>query len=365
MRRTLTTALLISAVVLVSPAPASSATQASGIELSIQTVPALEGITFRVFLPCSLYVPRSEVSPEFCHSEPVPNLQSWVLVTGQDGSGSVSLPGPGLYRVYAEESNPADPAVRATFSRWQDDVFTNTRELRVSAPRQLTAGFDISRPVNLEFGGAGSELPSGRVSVAEFRSSLGAVVHLEGAGPHWVPAEHILNRDVGLESVPIVYALQRVEVDGSNVVNRGQQRFVAGPEGSSWRIEPLLFSARFVARDAFFGHPVGDGIILEYPDGSTREFDYSGGDAVNLEDLARGTYRVSASGAAGIAPPTIMVLSRNQTVSPVVITWLDIGVVVAGSLILAVSLLLIGRPHLLPTVSRGSRGPGSGAGEST
>lgn len=365
MRRSLYAALVVGALLLASPAPVSFAAQGSGIELSIQTVPALQGVTFRVFLPCSLYVPRSEISPEFCQPEPVPHLDSWLLTTAADGGGSVILPRPGLYRVYAEDPTPANPALQAAFSRWQDDIYTSLRELRLSASRHLVAGFDISRPVTLEFGSAGTSLPADRVSVAEFRSSLGAVFHLEGPGPHWVPAEHILNRDTGLESVPIVYALQRVEVDGSNVVNRGQQRFDAQSASPTWRIEPLLYSARLLARDAFFGHPVGEGVLLEYPDGSTRKFNYSGADGVYLDDLARGTYRVSAAGAPGIAPATIMVLSRDQDVSPVVITWLDIGIVVAGSLILAISLLLIGRPYLLPTVPRGSSSRGSDPSEST
>jgi hypothetical protein len=341
---------------------AAGARQAAGLRLTIQTVPALAGIDFKVYRPCELYVPRSEVELEFCQPEPVPHLDSWGFTSDERGLAGLNLPAPGLYLLHVENSTPEDPGLQARFSRWQDDVFTNMRQLRLRGNRHLVAGLAIERPVQLAYlGPQDGAVQADRIQVTELRSSLGSVHHLEGSGPHWLPAEHILNRDAGLASVPIVYALQRVNLNGSNVVNRGQQRFTAELGTTDWQIDLLLYQADILARDAFFNLPAGDGAILEFPDGSTEEFAYSGPDGVRIDNLARGTYRVRAAGAAGIVFPAIMVLSRDQVVRPVVLSWLDLSLVAVGGLAGSLTLLFVGRPHLMPSFlrrpQRSSEGP--------
>jgi hypothetical protein len=317
--------------------------------LMIRTVPALEGASFQVLAPCDPGAPRQLIRWETCHDGPVPYHSLWELTTNRDGVATTTLPNAGLYYVLFEGARPAEEGLRVAFSRWEDEIFTNLRSVRLHEGAQLIAGLDVARPVAFEFDSpAGEVIASERVDVVEFRSSIGSVHHLQGAGPHWLPAERVLNRDAGLESVPIVYALQRLEIDGSNVVNRGQQRFTAEPGTLSWQIDTLLYSAEILGRDALFGFPVGTGIILEYPDGSEQEFPYQGQDGVELKNVARGTYRVTISGASGLSLPVIMIVSRDQSASPAVFTLLDMLVLGAGGVLVALGLLFMGRPHLLP-----------------
>ena len=56
------------------------------------------------------------------------------------------------------------------------------------------------------------------------------------------------------------YAAERVLVAGSNVVNRGQQRFPAQTRVIELRL--LLFQVRVTVRDALLGFPIGSAIRL-------------------------------------------------------------------------------------------------------
>ncbi|MGH2605898.1 MAG: hypothetical protein ACRDG5_04845, partial [Anaerolineales bacterium] len=246
-----------------------------------------------------------------------------------------------------------DGGERAEFSRWDDEVFTAERAVILTAGVQLVAGLNIHRQVRLEFLDlAGESVPADRVSAVIVRSSIGSVDSLEGEGPHWILAERSLRRDTGLESVPVVYAVQRVEVDGSNVVNRGQLRLVAEARQDTWTLPLLLYSARFEPRDALFGGPVGGSIVLELPDGRKHEVATGPDDTAEVSDLARGTYRAWVTDGPGIGLPTIIVLSRDQLVRPMVMTYLDLSVVGIGGISAVLGLLFAGRPYLLP----GARG---------
>ena len=61
--------------------------------------------------------------------------------------------------------------------------------------------------------------------------------------------------------------------------------------------------------------------------------------------LPRGNYRISLTGGLyGLAQP--LLLSRSQVVVVPVVTWLDLLVVGGGLLVVALGLVLVGRPHL-------------------
>lgn len=318
-------------------------------ELTVETVPPLPGVDMTVYAPCDPDLPPGTARLVYCPDLPPIYEGTWHFSTDEQGRGSVTLPRNGLYYLRVEDPPPAQADLRAAFSRWQDEVFTNLREVEMQGDQRLVAGLDLTRPVRFQYVGPGGErVDSQRVQVVELRSSVGSVNHLPGAGRHWLPAEHILNRDSGLESVPIVYALQRMEIDGSNVVNRGQQRFTAEPGMLTWRMDTLLYSAEILGRDALFGFPLGRGVELEYPDGTKRHFPYEGPDGVKLEGLARGTYRMKITGSPGVAFTSIMALSRDQHVRPVVLSLLDFVVLGAGGALLSLGLLFLGRPHLIP-----------------
>jgi hypothetical protein len=146
-----------------------------------------------------------------------------------------------------------------------------------------------------------------------------------------------------------------VEIDGANVVSQAQQRFYVDPD-DLWTIQVLLYSARFTARDALFGFPIGTGIYMEYPDGEAQSYSFDPDEGYTLEGLARGIYRVTVTGAQGYAPATPIALSRNQDVELMVFSYLDMGVIASVGLFLSVGLLLFGRPYLLTqTISYAGR----------
>ncbi len=111
-----------------------------------------------------------------------------------------------------------------------------------------------------------------------------------------------------------------------------------------------------MARDALFHFPLGSGIRMEYPDGDVQSYSFDAKEGYKLEGLARGIYRVTVTGAKGMAPITPIALSRDQDVELLVFSYLDMGVFLGIGLFLSLGLLLFGRPYIVTqVVAFGSR----------
>jgi hypothetical protein len=174
---------------------------------------------------------------------------------------------------------------------------------------------------------------------------------------HLLFFNRVARRVDGLAVTPIQYSVDTVLIDGSNVVNSSQQRFYLKPN-DLWIIQVLLYSAHFSAHDALFGFPMGSGIHLEYPDGHSRDFSFGAANDLDIPDLARGLYRAQVLGVQdkGTAFITPIALSRDQDVSLLVLSNLDIGLGGFVLIALALGLLFGGRPHLLqPLLARWPR----------
>jgi hypothetical protein len=113
----------------------------------------------------------------------------------------------------------------------------------------------------------------------------------------------------------------------------------------------LLFSARFKAKDALFGFPLGSSIELMYPDQHIETYDLGPGAEVTLQSLPRGEYKVKVNGW-GYAPFRPVALSRNQEESLKVFSYLDLGVVFVVLWALVFGLLYVGRPHIFKRSKR-------------
>ena len=129
---------------------------------------------------------------------------------------------------------------------------------------------------------------------------------------------------------------------GSTVVHRGQQRFFPAKDRSV-QLRLLLFSARFVVRDALLGFPIGSAVRLEYPSGRVQRHGLEQGADLTVRSLPRGDYRVSVD-ALGISSSRPVALSGDQRVDLWVISWLDVAVVLLGLASLALGLLYLRRP---------------------
>jgi phospholipase C len=162
-----------------------------------------------------------------------------------------------------------------------------------------------------------------------------------GEGPRWLQGNRVVPESRGRRSTTLTYAAERVVVGGSNVVRRGQQRFVPS-ESPRMQLRLLLFAARLRVRDALFGFPIGSAVRVEYPNGREQRQALGRGAELTLRSLPRGDYRVSAE-APGISSARPVALSSDQEVDLRVISWLDVAVVLLSLAAIALGLLFVRR----------------------
>lgn len=250
-------------------------------------------------------------------------------------------------KILQPEERALSPDMHVTFSRWNDEVFEPNREIKIFRSRELEAGFILSYRVRQIFvASAGQLIDPARISMMTFRAA-GVTHTLEDGGAHWLPANRLSRRaDRRLESSSLSYYVRNISIDDVNVVSEGQQRFRVH-RNAVWPIKVLVYSARFSASDALFRFPIGSGIRLEHPDGRSEDIPFESAGDLEIGALPRGLYRVTVTGARGMAPPTPFALSQSQDVELLVISHLDMAVVFLVGALLALGLIFFGRPQLV------------------
>lgn len=189
----------------------------------------------------------------------------------------------------------------------------------------------------------GRELPAARVRAARLKSRTGVQVTVRGGQTARLQASRVVALPNGVRSKAIEYSVEAVDVNGANVVNRAQQRFVA-LRTRELTVPLLLYSARFTSRDALFGYSSGSAVLLTDPDGVTGRIPLRSGRA-QARGLARGEYLVRVD-AAGFSFERPVSLSRDQVVELEVVSYLDLAVIFGGLAALAVGLVVVGRPGI-------------------
>ena len=309
-RLTACSALLVLA--LAAPCPSAGAAGASTPVVNVRTVPAVPGIALT-----------------FEGRRYVTDATGRVQLPRAAGVASIDL----LPRI-AVGSRHLDDNTIARFARW----FT--------VGSDSVAAFDIFRRVGWSFvDGSGAPVPLGRVERVVLRSTSGEVrvFRSDLARPRWLYSRRVSSIGGRLVLKDVGYALQRVTVLGADVVNAGQQTF--SPE----RDRAVSFSLAFFTltirgEDALFGSATGSRARLVLPNGDVRTLVLRDGRAV-VPALPRGSYRITLEGGGfPIAEP--LLLSRTQVAVVPVVTYLDIVAVGGTLLVLAVGLLLLGRPYL-------------------
>jgi hypothetical protein len=294
-------------------APASApAASNSPPAIRIRTVPAVAGITLT--LDGRRYVTDSA---------------GRALIPRPRGVASVDL----LHRITVG-SRHVDARTVVRFARW------------LRAGSDSVAALDVFRRVAWRFSdSSGAAVPISRIERLVLRATTGEVhVWRTGFGrPHLLFSRRVSLIGGRLVQKNVGYAVQRVTVLGTEVVNAGQQTFL--PE----RERVVSFSLAFFTltvrgEDALFGSPVGTHARLELPDGTERDLLLAHGEAV-IPSLPRGTYRITLEdGVYRLTQP--LVLSRSQVAVVPVVTYLDLIAVGGGLLAAALGLLLVGRPYL-------------------
>jgi hypothetical protein len=181
------------------------------------------------------------------------------------------------------------------------------------------------------------------VSTFLVKSRTGVRHVLKPGQPAWLQGSRVVPFQGILVSKDIDYQTESALVDGNDVVNRAQQRFVPHKvRDVSLRL--LFYSIHATSKDAIFGFATGSAIQIVYPSGRIATHSLHGGQ-VRVPGLPRGNYKVKVE-AHGISFTRPVSVSRNQEVELKVITWLDMVfafLVLAG---IAVGLLVARRPHL-------------------
>jgi hypothetical protein len=306
-------ALIGTVLVVVGWSPARAAPH----ELTIRTVPALEGINFR--------------------------LDGRVFVSDHNGRATISVLNPGTYVLEVLPNDDSSGGLRAVFSRWTD-IYDKRRSVTISGPTELEAGFDVSYRAQTKYvNPQGDEIDPEDISVTVVKSSTGAIIPLQPGKPKWLKASRVVRRRDGFEPVVLVYSIKSVIVSGSNVVNRYQQKFQVKPGLEPWTVKLLYFPVRFDARDVLLDTPIGSHVLLEYPDGSVRRVPLDDEGRARLPSVPRGAYkaRVDAGGYSPIMP--ISISRKGQEGNLIVVSYPDMGLVAVIALICALGPFVFGR----------------------
>jgi len=217
----------------------------------------------------------------------------------------------------------------------------------------LAAALVRHRPIRFSFvSRTGNPVPAALLDSVQIKRIDGAVFNLTGdrlARPLVLRANRVAPLHGALVSKKLVYRIQRVSVDGSNLVNRAQQAFLPSATGSV-SVRLLFYAVGFQARDTLFGFPIGSGVRLVHPDGEVRMHRFQGDGEVAIAALPRGSYYVSVD-APGISPSTPVSITRDHTTRIEVLSYLDIAVLVVGFIGLAVGLVLLRRRALRERLS--------------
>ena len=267
------------------------------------------------------------------------------LKTGADGTVKVSMTDVG--QVALTLALPADgPDVRFRLDRWDDGSTDPVRTIRIPDTLQVTIGLQILHPVRFAFSAPdGTPVDAAYIPFVGISDGAGAEQALAGPAPYWLDANAITRLTNGLTSAPVDYRIVTVQIDGADVVNRGQQRFVVdAPETID--VELLVFNLAVHGRDALIKTPAGSKATITSTTGVTHVVDLdSHGDATIR--LPRGEYRLVLRSGLGVPLSTPVALSRDQGVDVLFVSFLDIAMAFGLALLAAVGLIVIGRPHVL------------------
>jgi hypothetical protein len=231
--------------------------------------------------------------------------------------------------------------IKATFGRWYGNLDRPSNLIR--------AALDIHYLVRWRFTDLQKRpIPFGRVTSISFKASHGHMHKFEQeefGKWQWFQGSRVISTPEGPRSKDLYYTVEKVIVDGTNVVNRAQQRFEPAHR-RNLALRLLFYKAEFNASDALFKFPIGRGIKLTFPNGTIKSYAFGPGARLTVDRLPRGQYWVVVEGP-GVSFLRPLTMSKNQRMPLEVLSWFDMGFVVGVVIAIAIGLLLVGRPWLL------------------
>lgn len=247
--------------------------------------------------------------------------------------------------------NPAIelPGNTAEFVRWwghglRDEGFNPAiTDLRVRRNVKIQVGFRMSYEVTFAFADQlRNPVGSERVSAIALRNDTGQTEIVPRGQPARLTGVRPVLERSALIAKSATYSVQSIEIDGSNAVTAGEQRFAPAQEQAIAVTVPLQ-SVRFRAHDLLLGSPIGKAVEMTYPDGRVASVPLDPSGEVGLTGLVRGSYKLRAE-APGYAPVQPVELSRSQTVNLRVLTYGNMAIL-GGSAALLLGGLFLGRRY--------------------
>jgi len=286
-------------------------------DVQVRTVPATPGLAFTV--------------------------AGQTFYAGPDGVAHVKIGEPGKYELTVLPGQYYNPDQRVQFARWLDETYQPFRPIEVPSNKVLEVGLNVYQKVSETFVDlSGFPVDPQRIKSFTIRSAQGDSFTLTDGQPTWIPASRVARFQSGLLATNLQYSVIDMQVDGSNVVNKSQQRFFVHPN-DNWQISMLLYTLHVQSNDGLFGSSVGKSVNLVYPDGHVQNYLLDKSGAAVIRSLARGNYTVEVLEANGLKQVIPVALSRSQTVDINVPTNLDLIVVIGLGLLVAISLIIFGR----------------------
>jgi hypothetical protein len=269
-----------------------------------------------------------------------------VVTTDAHGRAEVDGLSPGVHRLTLLDPTVKGDGTQLTFARWGDENYHPDRPVTIPTygPERLQLGFDVSYLVSRTFvDQQGKPVPPKEISSIVMSSSAGGRFKAHAEEPIWVKGARIIRSTTGLQLTDITYSVTSVTVDGTNVVNQGQQRFLA-TANATWSISTLFYDATFTVGDRLFGFRTGSRLLLRYPDGHTVTYPMDGG-SVTIPDLPRGSYTITVKGP-GLQLSTPVAITRTTDSHLVFLSYLDVLVILLIGLGSAVGLVVMGRRRM-------------------
>jgi hypothetical protein len=297
----------LGAVVTVGSAPGAQAAPNQRV-VKVVVVPALAGVAFTL------------------------NGQSYATSTG----GVATVPDSNLAGA-GESIQVAAQQIGSGLKVSEDRVINDPNH--GSFARLLIVELDEARPVSIQLlTPQRLALPVTEISAVTLSDSLGQTTPISSSelkSPIWLSASRPARVANGIGGRIVVYSVKSVMIRGTNVVNSGQFKFTPS-RSPVVRVPVILHSLTIDGNDLLAGTPAGTSVQLTYPDQTKATFPFASGHRVSIPDLPRGTYKLKVNG--GLIPLASTVrLSRNQTVTEIVVTGADLAeMVTALTAILAI-----------------------------
>jgi hypothetical protein len=266
------------------------------------------------------------------------SLDDRKIATDAQGATKIDLAdlSPKIRQAIKIDDNEVDPGVSAKLGRW----YWNGR--------RAVAALDMYYRVKWHFVDLdGRPVDPQRITSLTMRSSHG-IVHEFNTNdlsvPQWLQGSRVVPEAAGLLNKDIYYTIDQVMIDGTNVVNRAQQRFFP-TTNLELPIQLLFYPAHFTVQDVLFRFPIGSAIHLEYPDRHAQVLPLSSNGEATIA-LPRGEYHVYVVGL-GLQTVSPLAMTRNQELDIKFISYLDILAVFTLLSGIALGLLFFGRPQIM------------------